>query len=60
MQGEEVEGVGVGGGLDKRQHRGNDGAHHDHAGERGPASDRKIQVDMLGQIERMNKKTNKR
>lgn len=39
VQAEEVEGVGVGSGLDKRQQRGNDGAHHDNARERGPASD---------------------
>lgn len=41
MQGEEVEGVGVGSGLGKRQQRGDDGAHHDHARERGPASGKK-------------------
>lgn len=40
MQGEEVEGVGVGGGLHERQQRGNDGAHHDHARERRPASEK--------------------
>lgn len=37
VQGEEVEGIGVDSGLDKRQQSGNDGAHHDHARERGPA-----------------------
>lgn len=40
VQSEEVEGVGVGSGLDKRQQRGDDGAHHDHVREGRPASER--------------------